>query len=48
MKSCFCVSFLTIIFLLKNTYEEEKSFLEKLIEGLTSVKKLNDTISLIF
>ena len=43
MKSCSCVSFLIIIFLLKNTYEEEKSFLEKLIEGLTSVKKLNDT-----
>ena len=43
MKLCFCVSFLIIIFLLKNTYEEEKSFLDKLIEGLTSVKKLNDT-----
>ena len=43
MKSCFFFSFLIIIFLLKNTYEEEKSFLEKLIEGLTSVKKLNDT-----
>ena len=43
MKSCSYLSFLIIIFLLKNTYEEEKSFLEKLIEGLTSVKKLNDT-----
>ena len=43
MKSCSFISFLILIFLFKNTYEEEKSFLEKLIEGLTSVKKLNDT-----
>ena len=43
MKSCYFVSFFILIFLFKNTYEEEKSFLEKLIEGLTSVKKLNDT-----
>jgi len=43
MKSCSYLSFLIIIFLLKNTYEEEKSFLEKLIEGLTSVKKLNNS-----
>ena len=42
MKSCYFVSFFILIFLFKNTYEE-KSFLEKLIEGLTSVKKLNDT-----
>ena len=43
MKSCYFVSFFILIFLFKNTYEEEKSFLDKLIEGLTSVKKLNDT-----
>ena len=42
MKSSSFFSFLIIIFLIKNNYEEEKSFLEKLIEGLTSVKKLND------